>query len=154
MLAVRDLIFVISFTFWALFHRKSKARAINETHSPASQKKKRHLEFFTMNWFFFFCKEYLPGLPKNGKETHCACHTRITKTGVTSKTITDWSLLGECTQRVQSSFIFFISFQFFWFVCFFTEIPKGKIEFKKLAVTLGEATSYEYLSNSELKPEY
>ena len=29
-----------------------------------------------------------------------------------------------------------------------------KVEFKKFAVTLGEATSYIYLSNSEIKLEY
>ena len=45
-------------------------------------------------------------------------------------------------------------FNSFGLFAFSQKSPQGKIEFKKLAVTLGQATSYKYLSNSEIKLEY
>ena len=55
--------------------------------------------------------------------------------------------------------IYFLYFLSIILVCRFSQKSpwakfRLKVEFKKFAVTLGEATSYIYLSNSEIKLEY
>lgn len=64
-------------------------------------------------------------------------------------------LTCDLSISASSVVIYFLYFLSIILVCRFSQkSPWLKVEFKKFAVTLGEATSYIYLSNSEIKLEY